>query len=83
MFVLRLSDATGKMEFSLMGEGSFSKSLLDPNDGKNVIIHVVLKRCINFYIPQCSLLIVERKYLCGLEMVLLIMRSVMRCPMLM
>lgn len=30
----RLSDATGKMTFSSVAEGNFSKSLLDPKDGK-------------------------------------------------
>ena len=33
----RLSDATGKMVFSIVGEGSFSKSSLDPNDGKDIV----------------------------------------------
>lgn len=37
LFVNRLSDATGKMEFSLMGEGKFTKSMLDPNDGKETL----------------------------------------------
>ena len=36
--VSRLSDATGKMVFSIMGEGNFSKSLLDPNDGKLFLV---------------------------------------------
>lgn len=81
LFVYRLSDATGKMVFSLMGEGSFSKSLLDPNDGK--IFLPVLQKYVNFHILQFSSLIVGRKYLCGLEMELLQQRSIMQCPLLM
>ena len=46
LFVCRLSDATGKIVFSLIREGSFSKSILDPNDGK--IFHTVLQNYINF-----------------------------------
>ena len=46
MCAYRLSDATGKMVFSLMGEGSFSKSLLDPNDGK--IFLRIPQKLINF-----------------------------------
>ena len=49
--------------FSLMGEGSFSKSLLDPNDGK--IFLIVLQKCVNFLTLQFSLLIVGRRCLCG------------------
>ena len=55
LFVYRLSDATGKMVFSLMGEGSFSKSLLDPNDGK--IFLTVLQKYINF--PYTAVFIVD------------------------
>ena len=32
--LFRLSDESGSLEFSLVSEGSFSRSNLDPNDGR-------------------------------------------------
>ena len=61
-----------------MGEGSFTKSQLDPNDG--TILLPQHYTCVNsFYIPQFSSLTVERKYLFGSGKVLLRMRNAMLC----
>lgn len=41
--LFRLSDESGSMEFSLVSEGSFSRSMLDPKDGMCIYIYMVLK----------------------------------------
>lgn len=47
--LFRLSDESGSMTFSLVSEGTFTKSMLDPSDGMYIRVTESISVSLNFF----------------------------------
>ena len=65
----RLSDESGSMEFSLVAEGSLSRSMLESKDGKNFYqSFIVAKHHVSISILTCVMSVcINVTYLCSLH----------------